>query len=336
MSNLLFSQTNLIVNGNCDSISNCPDQLNQIEYCYGWERFSIINTPDVLNVCGTTPFTTIPSDFGNQIPNSGNGYLHILPLLISKNFIFNSTYYSVADTIVEYRESFIGTLKMPLEAKRYSFECYINYSNFSQYGYDKRLAINSFDIKFLDSIEHPLTTTITHMDTTGILNLNPDNLIIDDTLNWLKLSICYDARGGEKYFAIGCMRDSSLISYTYSGDISEDVPFFASYYFDSFSLIKCDTCCGNISPIEPFNESLDIANSAGGGAKPVIFTAHLLEDGFAKIEIFDCRGRIVERYAFSKDENTFTPSINLQMAVYHYRFETINGFQKTGKIVIIE
>lgn len=332
----LYCQVNLIINGDCEIITNCPDQPNQLSYCEGWFNYSIVNSPDLISTCGLSQFTSIPSNIGYQLPHSGNNYIHFAPTQLSQNFVYNSHYYSLLDTIVEYRESILGSLSESLQNKYYQFECYINYTSFSTSPTNKRLAINAFDLKLLDSIEHPLTCSPLHIDTMNLINLNPSNLILDDTLNWVKLSVCFKANGGEKFFAIGCMRDSSLISYTYSGDINENIQFFSSYFFDSFSLIECDTCCGNIPPVIPIEEGLEIANSASSSIKPIVFTANLSGNSYAKMEIYDSRGRIVEKHIFTTDDNLYTPSINLQKALYHYRFETEKGFYQSGKFIVVE
>jgi hypothetical protein len=295
MTTYCFGQENLIVNGNCDSISSCPDNSGEINKCYGWQDYSVVNSSDLLNFCSSDNFAGIPSDLGYQLPHSGNGYIHIIPLMLSEDFIYKSRYYSDPDTTltVEYRESVIGTLKEPLKNQYYRFECYINYSSFSTSATDKRLALNSFDLKLLDSVQHPLTCTPLHMDTTGMINLNPSNQILDDTLNWVKLSVCFEANGGESFFAIGCMRDSSLISYIYSGDVNQPDQFLASYYFDSFSLIECDTCCGRIPPTEPISEDLLIMNSAGTSANPITFQPIFEGNTTANLIIYDSRGRLV-------------------------------------------
>ncbi len=320
----LFSQQNLIINSGLDSISNCPSNTDQLDLAFGWEKYAI-TSPDLFNSCSTDPLVGINSEIGHQFPLSDSGFLHL------------GLFYEFSDTSQPnpYRESAIGTFKQTLENKKYIFECYINFSSYNQNINDNRLAINLIQIKLLDSIKHPIYGFFPYMDTSDLININSVS-IINDTLNWLKLRACFKATGNEKYFAIGCFGEETEILKMKFGNEMNGSPFLASYYFDSFSLIECDTFCGNITPIEPFNESLDIANSASTNSKPIVFTANLLENSYAKMEIYDSRGGIVERHTFTTNDNLYTPSINLQKALYHYRFETENGFYQSGKFVVVE
>jgi hypothetical protein len=332
----LFCQENLIVNGNCDSLIGCPEYAGQIDSCYGWTNYSTFNSADYLNTCSSNSFSDIPSQIGYQLPHSGNGYIHIIPISLKPSFTFNGFYNSVDNIYTQYRESVIGTFKYPLENKRYYFECYTTLANYIDISNNGNIAINGFDIKLLNNIDHPIVSTSPYIDITDIKGLNANDSIINDTTNWVKLSTCFVANGGEKYFAFGCFRDSLNIQYTTTGDPFIANAYYSWYFFDSFSLIQCDTCCDFTPPIIPIEEGLEIANSASSSNKPIVFTANISENSYAKMEIYDSRGRIVERHTFTTDDNLYTPSMNLEKALYHYRFETENGLYQSGKFIIVE
>jgi hypothetical protein len=329
-----FSQQNLIVNGNCDSIIECPDNIDQLSRCFSWQPYSLFNTPDYLNSCSSNNFTSIPSDLGYQIPHSGEGYIHMV-VAMNRSLTFNAFYNSIYDTTLQARESVIGSFNKPLENRQYQFECYVNFANKPSFEEQFYMAINSFDLKLLKEIENPLTCTSPQNDISSIIDINPSGVILDDTLNWVKLSVCFTAKGGEKYFAIGPMRDTNEISYQLFGTgITNNIPYVGYYFFDTFSLIQCDTCCG--ASVPPMEESMTIANSLGGGAKKPKITLNLQVNSTAQLELYDAAGRIVLTHGFTTEDKVFEIPAWLAFGMYHARVRSSNGFEDCKKLVLVE
>lgn len=333
---ILFSQ-NLVVNGNCELYSNCPDNYSQIDSLNDFSNFAYWSTSDYLNICSSNEFSGIPSIIGNQFPHSGNGYIHSIMIQVY-NYPRSYLFFTGFDSI-QSRENILGEFSSSLiPGKQYKFEVYTSFANIgdSINCDDRRIATNAFDVMFFDTLSQPYVGCEPYIDLTTVIDLNSSGKIIDDTLNWVKLSVCYTAKGGEKHFALGSFRDTSDMDLKYTDCFFPNGVWSSFYFFDDFSMVQCDTCCGNIPPVEPFSESLDVANSASTNSKPIVFTANLFDNSYAKMEIYDSRGRIVERHTFTTDDNLYTPSISLQKALYHYRFETENGFYQSGKFVVVE
>ncbi len=329
-----LSQTNLILNGDCEDFTSCPVSNSEIDSLLFFHNFQICGTSDYVNQCGTGPWAGIPNIMGNQQPHSGDGYVHSALIAVSDP---NGTGPTFMDNLGSYycqvRENVMGTLSENLlQDVCYTFEVYINFGRYDVCG--ERLALGDFNVIFFDSVFHPVdavppTITESNFD---IIDLNPSKQILKDTNNWVPLQASFKARGGEKYFAFGTFVDTTQLHIEYIN--CSDTATGAAYYFmDDFSLIQCDTCC---DVLDVSVEGLEVSNSVSSSDNTVVFTAHLLDDSYAKMVIYDCRGRIVERHTFTSLENTFSPRSNLQMALYHYRFETENGFYKSGKFIMVE
>lgn len=196
-----FAQENLIVNPNCDIYDTCPDNMGQITRANGWWKFDSFGTPDFLNNCSTHPMIGVPSDIGYQLPLSGSGYFHssILNSYNPQNFqIWNGQEY------IQSRESFIGTLIQPLKKVPHIVEFYVNFSNKgysdSFGGGDGRIATNAFDFMLLESNQVVYNSVIPYINKSEIINMNEENIILNDTLNWVKLSSCFVPSGNEFFF----------------------------------------------------------------------------------------------------------------------------------------
>jgi hypothetical protein len=326
---------NLIVNGDLEEYYGCPDQLGQIDSCIGWSKYSLNQTPDYLNSCSSHNFAGIPSELGFQSPHSNNGYLGLLNTFINQQLIWKSYQMFIGEAPYQYRESVLGTFKQPLEAKQYKFDVYINLALIASQDGDFSMAINAFDLKLLKEIETPFTCTLPDNDITSIIDLNPTGVIIDDTASWTKLSVCFMANGGEKYFALGTMRDTTEISYNVYG-IGEYPNFkhLGYYFYDDFSLIQCDTCCG--ASVPPIEESMIVANSLGGGAKKPKITLNLQANSTAQLELYDAAGRIVLTHGFTIEDKVFEIPAWLAFGMYHARVRSSNGFEDCKKLVLVE
>jgi hypothetical protein len=318
-----FAQENLVVNGDCESYTFCPQSNSNIEDCFGWWKYDITGSPDYLNTCSIDGSTTIPSSRGFQLPRSGNGMIHSLILAASPERDF--TIFGVQQQ--QFREAFGGSFIKHLEPGIYKFSVFVNYANFG-YGNpnfgpnDGRVATNAFDIMLLHDSTKVTIATAPYIDPSQAFPLNGET-IINDTLNWVKLTGCVQAKGGERFFVVGSLRDTAKIKLEFTG--FSQYNHLGSYYFDDFSLIACPTCCEGQFEV---NESVSVSY----GEDNVQFSSFILAGSYADLKIYDSAGRWVVTHRFESDSPPFTLP-KLAQAMYHYRFETQIGTLKTGKVM---
>ncbi len=326
-----FGQTNLIINGDCEDFTSCPVSNSEIDSLNFFHNFQICGTSDYINQCGSGPWAGIPNIFGNQQPHSGNGYIHSA-LVVRGNFNGQSPSFigQFGPYYCQQRENILGTLSDTLlKSKCYEFEVYINFGRYDTCG--ERLALGDFNVIFLDSLFHPIDAvppSITE-NNFDIIDLNPSKQIINDTNNWISLKATFKAKGGEKYFAFGTFVDTTQLHIEYI-NCSDSSTGAASYFFDDFSLVACNGCC---LEDEVYDDHLVIASNPGTTASPTVFTSYLNGNTTATLEIFDSAGRLVATDHQQNLYNTFTLP-PLAAAVYHYRFQTSNGVDETGKVVV--
>ncbi len=264
-----FAQTNLIVNPSFEDHSCVPEYANDgasplsFSCCLGWKVFT--GTPEYYSIYSTIynplcALSSIPllnnitvaipkNCFGFQNPKSGDFYIGFLTYAICGY---------CAENIVQ--ETIYGNLANSLSANHiYEFSLYWSLANSCavatnqlQAYFTKNKPPPYAGISTLDSIPYYFPKGYTSQvawDTT---------LYMTDTLNWVKLSGCFIAMGGEKYISIGNFRkksqtsyftqgyDNSFICHNYSfgGNISasacistEDTSRkFSYYYIDDLSL----------------------------------------------------------------------------------------------------
>ncbi len=325
------SQINLVVNPNCDIYDTCPETTGQIYRANNWSNFNSWGTTDYFNVCGVNPPVTIPSYFGFQMPLSGEGYIHAG--IVTSHFPKNFTFWTGVEFGNVYGgESFIGSLKEPLKNVPYKIEFYVS---FSKVGFDDgmgngdgRIATNAFDLLLLNSNESYYTSPVINQN--DVININKENLIINDTLNWVKLSTCFIPKGGETYFAIGAFRDTNDIILEFSGASFSNV-FGGSYYFDNFSITECDTCClGEF----PYSDHVNVSNNPSSSNNPTTFTIVLNANTSATLDIYDSAGRLVARNEFNDLLSNYQVDAQLAIGVYHYVLRTSNGVTDVGKVLV--
>ena len=323
-----LSQNNLVKNPNCEIYDTCPNGTGQINYLNDWYNFNSWGSTDYHNVCRINEVATIPSSFGYQIPRSGNGYIHasIVACQNPRNFTFWT-----GQEYIFGGESFIGTLIEPLKPVKYKIEFYVSLTSFGNYdslgGSDGLLATNAFDMILLNSkSSYYVSPTINQSD---VIRINNGVNVIKDTLNWVKLSSCFYASGGETYFAIGAFRDTNDIITDFSGVSS--FGHAGSYYFEDFSIYECDTCClGEF----PYNDHVNVSNNPASSFNPTTFTIVLNSNTTAVLELYDSAGRLVARNEFIEMLSNYQLDAQLAMGIYHYVFKTSNGVNQYGKVLV--
>ena len=324
-SNTAVAQTNLVRNPHLDEMHQCIGCLG----CYNldvshWYNYSQTSTSDYFNTCNNGwGGCDIPNNFGYQMPRSGDGYMHAQ--IVRRNgpqgylFWYNTSF-------EHSRENFFGEFTSPLQAGSYYVEIYTTLADL----YYRIMATNAFDMLLLqDTIYRPFTGAPPHIDLQQVINLNPSGEIIRDTLNWVKLSTCFEATGGERFFAIGTFRDTLDIQYDAFDHPNEEF-LSASYYFEDVRIFPCENCC---SDGNAFPDFVVVSSNPGTATNPTVFNITLSGEASASLVLYDSAGRRVANYTTQTAMSAF-PAPSLANGVYHYRFTSSNDVLQTGKFVV--
>ena len=225
------AQQNLVVNGDFEEYSSCPQSVStpsqnpkEIEKCIGWKA-ATYGTSDYFNSCTSNGSVSIPNNaFGKQSAYNGNGYLGAYYTSYTGgggDDGYNGIYWW------EYTQ---GRLTTPLEqGKTYKFSMEISLAEGSD------LMITELGVYFsANPVSSPNTKP---------LMLSPQCVFFEpnyfrDTLNWVHLEMEFTANGGEQFLTIGNFRDSISTDTLRRFDLSPGInPYFTYFYIDNVVLI---------------------------------------------------------------------------------------------------
>ena len=216
----LNSQVNLVPNYSFEQVSFCPSKYYNPPP-HPWYLVSIFGTGGTYaNSCDTSNWAGVPLNYvkgkiSYQYARTGNAYIGI------EYFGSNRSYLQV---------KLQNSLKV---GNCYYAEHFVNVPN--PMGY----ACNDIGMLFTDTAFYADTTTGTTLPYLANAQvLNYGNPIITDTLNWVKVSGVFTAKGGEQYLTLGNFYQNNktqtlLINLNgYPG---------AGYYIDDVSVIPLDS-----------------------------------------------------------------------------------------------
>lgn len=238
---LLFIRTNsqnLVPNPSFETYSSCPTTNNQLNYATGWTNPTTWGTPDYYNSCSSTfgvpSYCNCSSVF--QYPKTGNAYCGIW--CYDKTVNGGREYLQVQIT---------NTL---INGKCYYVSFYANLINWSGQACNKIGCYIS-------------TTAINATGSNSILNYNSqiknfNNIIISDTLNWIKVSGIYSALGGENFITIGNFNNDNT---TDTITVNSSSPYGAYYLIDDVSVIPIDSIVSGMSANAGLDKSIAIGDS---------------------------------------------------------------------------
>jgi hypothetical protein len=321
----MHSQSNLVVNADVELYDTCPDNVGQISRAIGWWQYSI-STVNYLNTCSSNLTVTIPSYWGHQLPHSGNGYLAAGTLMVSKPRNFMINYGDIG--YHQAREPIAGTFTKPLRPVPHKIEFYV-----STIVCDNDMVFtDAFDLLLLYDQDSIFQAVSPYIHLSDVIPIYTGDTVIRDTMHWMKLSACFLPKGGERYFAIGAFRDTSLIKLEFAGDNFLNI-FTSGYYFDSFKVTECTDCCIDAFP---FEDAITLVNNPSSTANPAQFTVVLHGQTTATLLLYDSAGRLVKRVLFSDLLTNYTLDAMLAQGMYHYTFESSNGTKSNGKLLVVE
>jgi len=215
--NFVFSQSiNLVPNSSFEDYINCPMNQGEISFAKYWFNGCGYN-PDYFNVCanGLSDFG-VPNNLinGFQIPLTGNAYAGI-------------TIYSYIPDLREYIA--VKVIEKLIKSRNYCVKFYTSYGPTSH---------------ALDLIGAYLSAdSIICVNNGNLFNktpqiCNPYGNVLNDTLNWMKISGSFISAGGEQYMYIGdfypdTQNTISHFNLTFPNTISY-------YYIDDVSVCECN------------------------------------------------------------------------------------------------
>ncbi len=207
---------NLVPNSSFEEFSNCPTNFSQIIYSIPWKDCMNGNgSSNFEHSCSVNP--DILFDIYNiQYPRTGFGEASII---LFGNYLFD-----------EYREYLEVELTEKLKVnKKYCGKFYVSLNNFANY------AIENIGMYFSKNLVIQPTLIENLSFTPQIQN---ENGIIKDTMNWVKISGSFISSGDEKYLVIGNFYSNQYTNYLFVGGTSNP-----RYFIDDVSV--CD--CGNFN-----------------------------------------------------------------------------------------
>ncbi len=219
-----FTQAqNLVPNHDFSQFDKCPDDRGQIFRASPWYSPNG-RTTDFIHECGEQGNTGIPRNrWGFQRPASGTGYAGIRTWLAQEGSVPRN-----------YREYLAVALIEPLQAgKTYFVSFKVSLGDSSRYMSDD-IGLAFSDTQFVNRQVLPYTPAIS----------NPQNQFLNNSYVWTTISGRYEAKGGEKYLAIGNFLDDTQISRLsfYNNPLININLFNTVYYFvDEVIVEPCDT-----------------------------------------------------------------------------------------------
>ncbi|KAA9325946.1 hypothetical protein [Adhaeribacter soli] len=195
----LFSKNavgqNLVYNGSFEENSKqsgCCNDYGMIEDASGW--FRLTGSADLFNACCQAGnMQNVPKNFsGFQYPHDGNAYAGLFLLMKDKRY---EDFY--------YREYIHTKLLQRLQKGiKYKVSFYLSLGECSKLFSDHISVCFAPEKKlFMEKVPHHLLKGINVVK----YNLNPS--IAKDSVNWNKIEIEYEAKGGEEYLVIGSFSD---------------------------------------------------------------------------------------------------------------------------------
>lgn len=310
----LKAQQNLILNPSVENHKSIPTDLAQYNLCTDWWDPSAWTTDYYTTWTNSSNQNFIPTNFfGKQESNDGNFYLGIVLVV----WIYSLNDFS--NFRVEYAA---GQFSQQLEKdKIYQFDFWISKAEKGV------LKSNAIDL------------VLTYDTLLDVNNYEPygykiwsEQAPMEDTLNWVKISTCFKAKGNEKAFAIGNFHEKSDVVKILSYDPASDVGELDYRYLDNFSLIECPSCCPEQFEDEPL---VYVISNPSTFSNPAYLEVWLHPNTSGILEVYDGAGRLVAKETYSNLQNTFSLE-RFAKGMYQFVYKTSDGVIESGKVLVAE
>jgi hypothetical protein len=307
-----LSAQNLVPNSSFENYSTCPNSGGQINYASPWYSPTAGST-DYFNSCGAVGFQPSLNVWGSQNPRTGNAYAEI------------AVYGSVSG--VSAREYLSVQLTDSLvQNKLYCVEFYVNHSGISTFStMYTPIAVSEIGLLLTSN---PISTTNWNVLPYTPQVVSPAGVVLNDTVQWVKVSGIYTALGGEKYITIGNFKNDLSTDTSIVGRPGYDPQGY--YFVDDVSIIDCDSLAGvNEQNLIAY---LNVYPNPNDGNMTLKY--NLEQKDFGQLRIFDLTGKLVYSKLLNPNENQITLSLDLNNGMYFYQIGTENLVVLTGKFII--
>jgi len=259
----ICSAQNLVQNPGFEDTVRCPDYISELDYAVGWH--TLLNTPDYYNECNNTSSIN-PGMVG--VPVSARGYQ---PAHSGAAFAGEVNYYT---SQTDYRETFYSQLSSPLVAgKTYDVGMWVIMDeDHAQWAVDGDLGI------YLSNVAPNAALIFTYVPQIA----NPHGNVLNDTLNWTKISGSYTATGGEQYITIGSFIPDSQLTIINRG---------GSYPFTSYAIDDVWVILNNSTATDEIREinSVSVFPNPFSAKCEIRFLVET--DAIEQVRIFDISGK---------------------------------------------
>ena len=289
---------NLVPNPSFENISQCPTSINQIYLASPWFQPCIhfgnttnSSSSDLFDTCSHTGFVGAPTNLlGFQLARTGSAYTGIIVY---------------ADTSNE-REYIEVALDSPLIAnKKYCVEFYVSL-------YYSATCISNFGAYFsLDSLLDTTYSTAINYVAPQIENLSTN--FLNDTLNWMLVSGCFTASGGERFMTIGNFELPPNTNVQYLGGGT-----FSYYYIDDISVVDC-TGVG----VSEVNDDAEVSVYPNPASNTITIVCTKCK--IQRIKIYDVLGEEVNSLKPTGNSRIEIDVSNLIQGVYFVTIQTEKG-----------
>lgn len=307
----VLSQNNLIKNPSCEESLQVPDNIAQYDFCIDWWNPYVLSTDYYTSLTLFTNNNFIPQNyFGTQANVDGAYYLggSLLDWIYSWNDYNNFR-----------QDYFAGQFEKLLEKdKIYQFEFWISKAE------KGLIRSNAIDLV----ITYDTIIDVNNFSSYGY-KIWSEQIPMSDTINWIKISTCFRAKGNEKAFAIGNFHEKEdvILEFPLNPSPTGDIDY---RYLDNFSLIECPSCCPDQFPDE---EQVFVYSNPSTVNSPANIQIWLHPNTSAELEIFDYAGRLIDRRTYSDLLNTFIFD-QYAAGMYFFVVTSSDGLQENGKVLV--
>ncbi len=279
-----LAQENLVPNPSFEDTLGCPDSEDQIHYAEGWIKYSLsTSTPDYYNACAN------PAFYG--VPNCGGGYQQ------SKSGNAHAAVATFAGPISDYREHIGIQLTSTLViGHKYFVSFYTVMAEAFGFGTpSNNIGVRLSTVPYSGNNPVPIDN-FAHVHSSTIIN---------DTINWIRVSGSIIADSAYKYVIVGnFFDDANTDTLTYDSLSNQ------SYYYIDDICVSTDSLCNVSTTIydkrahnkfhvfpNPVDDHLTIQ-----AINPLQISRSI------NAKIFDKSGRVLFQEDLSHDQLTFNLS----------------------------
>ncbi len=297
---LIAKTQNLVPNPSFETYTMCPNSGNQIEYAIPWNAATTNSSTDYFNSCASG-ISGVPYNLGFQYARTGNAYAGLI--------------FYVGTNLREYLQVQLNTAMIPNSV--YYVDFYVNLSNVNWSSPCNNIAANFSATRPFTNNFGELQSLIPHI----MLQGNP---VISDTMNWVQISGCYTAQGGEEYLTIGNFFDNAHTTITGTNTASY-------YYIDDVRVEEiAGTCVAGIHESSFLSEAVRVYPNPTSDIVNITAPTFTNKD-LTTIKLTDITGKEILAIPYKEQINIS----NLEKGIYLmniYRNNQLLAFKKIIKL----